>query len=198
MSFLAPNAQLIATLSRWITIKDRDTFSWYNLVCTWFLIGQIGIMPGTLGSLAVFPIYWLIIRYVESVQTAQTIFWVLAFLSFIAGWLAIRKFQMKTQTMDHSSIVIDEVVGMFVTLALSFGWLIKSASFFKSMFNVSALYAPFVAAFLLFRLFDIWKPLIIGTIDTYYKSPLGIILDDVLAGCAAAFTVWLIYMNFVK
>ncbi len=150
-------------------------------------------MPGTLGSLAVFPIYWAIIRYVESIQTAKIILWTLSGVFFVLGWLAIRKFQQKTQTMDHSSIVIDEVIGMLVTLAISFEWLLKSASYFKSMLNINVTYAPFVVAFLLFRLFDIWKPLIIGTIDTYYKSPLGIILDDVLAGCAAAFTVWCIY-----
>ena len=198
MSFLAPNAQLVATLSRWISIPNRETLSWYNLVCTFFLIGQIGMMPGTLGSLAVFPIYILIIKNVESVQTAKMILWICAGVFFISGWLPIRKFQQKTQTMDHTSIVIDEVIGMLVTLAISFEWLIKSASFFKSVLNISVLYSPFIAAFLLFRLFDIWKPLIIGVIDTYYKSPFGIILDDVLAGCAAAFTVWLVYVNFVK
>ena len=193
MSFLAPNAQLVATLSRWISIPKRETLSWYNLVCTFFLIGQIGMMPGTLGSLAVFPIYLILIKHVESIQSAKAILWILAGVFFVVGWLAIRKFQQKTQTMDHSSIVIDEVIGMLVTLAISFEWLVKSATYFKSMLNINVTYAPFIAAFLLFRLFDIWKPLIIGTIDTYYKSPLGIILDDVLAGCAAALTVYCIY-----
>lgn len=193
MSFRAPNPQLVATLSRWISIPKRETLSWYNLVCTFFLIGQIGMMPGTFGSLAVFPIYLLIISNVESIDTAKIILWILAGVGFVVGWLAIRKFQQKTQTLDHSSIVIDEVIGMLVTLAIAFEWLIKSASYFKSMLNINVTYAPFIAAFLLFRLFDIWKPLIIGAIDTHYKSPLGIILDDVLAGCAAAFTIWCIY-----
>lgn len=66
---------------------------------------------------------------------------------------------------DHGGIVWDEFVGVWIALWLApAGW------------------AWLVAGFLLFRLFDIWKPWPIGWVDTRVGGGLGIMLDDVLAG----------------
>lgn len=69
---------------------------------------------------------------------------------------------------DHGRIVIDEIVGQFIALA-SFparpGWLL--------------------AGFLLFRIFDIWKPFPAGRIDERWRTPLGVMTDDVVAGVYA-------------
>ena len=53
-----------------------------------------------------------------------------------------------------------------------------------------------VLAFLLFRVFDIWKPYPIGHIDKKIKNYLGVVLDDLVAGLYAAITVWLILILF--
>jgi len=69
---------------------------------------------------------------------------------------------------DHGRIVVDEVVGQFIALA-SFpalpGWLL--------------------AGFLLFRFFDIWKPYPAGLIDEQWRTPFGVMADDVVAGVYA-------------
>jgi phosphatidylglycerophosphatase A len=69
---------------------------------------------------------------------------------------------------DDKSIVIDEVAGMWLALLLSSGtWLQIGLSF------------------LFFRLFDIWKPSLIGSIDRNVKGGLGVMGDDILAGLCA-------------
>jgi phosphatidylglycerophosphatase A len=73
---------------------------------------------------------------------------------------------------DHGRIVIDEIVGQVIALA-SFparpGWLL--------------------AGFLLFRLFDIWKPFPAGRIDERWRTPFGVMADDVVAGVYANLTL---------
>ena len=77
---------------------------------------------------------------------------------------------------DHPAIVWDEFLGYWLTMLLSpAGW-------------------PWIATgFILFRLFDIWKPWPIGVIDHKVKGGLGIMLDDLLAGAYA-----LIIMQILK
>ena len=69
---------------------------------------------------------------------------------------------------DHGRIVVDEIVGQVIALA-SFparpGWLL--------------------AGFLLFRVFDIWKPFPAGHIDRRWRTPFGVMADDVVAGVYA-------------
>ena len=71
---------------------------------------------------------------------------------------------------DHRSLVIDEFVGQWVAL-------------------LPALFAPWwiaLAGFVLFRLFDVWKPWPIGWLDRRLKSGMGVMVDDVVAGVFAA------------
>jgi len=69
------------------------------------------------------------------------------------------------QVKDPSSIVWDEFVGMWIALfMLPTGWY------------------WLIAAFVLFRIFDIWKPWPIGWLDINLKGGAGIMLDDVAAG----------------
>lgn len=73
---------------------------------------------------------------------------------------------------DHGRIVVDEIVGQFIALA-SFpaqpGWLF--------------------AGFLLFRVFDIWKPFPARRIDERWRTPVGVMTDDVVAGLYANLTL---------
>jgi len=79
---------------------------------------------------------------------------------------------------DHSSIVIDEVAGML--LALSF---------------IPHEVIPYVSAFILFRLFDIWKPWLISWVDQNIKGGLGILLDDLIAGLFAGGIIYAISLS---
>jgi len=79
---------------------------------------------------------------------------------------------------DPSVVIIDEIVGMGISLVfLPKDWRL------------------FVIAFILFRIFDIWKPLFIDNIQNV-KGGLGIMLDDLLAGLYTLFAVHIIRILF--
>jgi len=73
---------------------------------------------------------------------------------------------------DPQEIVIDEVVGQMLTLI--------AIPIYETLYPLPTLYYC-AAAFLLFRLFDIWKPYPISYVDNDVKGALGIMLDDILA-----------------
>lgn len=125
--------------------------------------GLLPWAPGTWGSLLALPVYLVLSPYGPLTYVA----WVLLLLA-VGIYLAGRTAR-ALGVHDHSAIVIDEVVGMMVTLVwVRPGW-----------FAV-------VAGFLLFRFFDIVKPWPIKRIDRDVGGGLGIMLDDVLAGIMAA------------
>jgi len=73
---------------------------------------------------------------------------------------------------DHGRIVVDEIVGQFIALA-----------------SFPAHPAWLLSGFLLFRLFDIWKPFPAGLIDRQWRTPFGVMADDVVAGIYANLTL---------
>ena len=93
------------------------------------------------------------------------------------SWLACSQASQDSQSKDHSSIVIDEVAGMLV--ALSF---------------VAHEIIIYLCAFLLFRLFDIWKPWPISWADKNVEGGLGILLDDLIAGLFAGGIIYAIFI----
>lgn len=125
--------------------------------------------------------------------SAQTLF----LLACLLGIIAVReidKWEAYSNKHDEKWIVIDELVGVWLAMSiLCYGnpslWLTidKSADIWAAM---SALwsgghFAHIMLAFVLFRVFDIWKPSIIGRIDRKLKGGLGVVLDDVAAGIVA-------------
>jgi phosphatidylglycerophosphatase A len=78
---------------------------------------------------------------------------------------------------DNGAIVIDEVAGQWIAL-------IPAALMLPGQLW------PWIAAFTLFRLFDIWKPWPIRWADRSVKGGWGVMLDDLLAGIAAAAGLW--------
>ena len=82
-------------------------------------------------------------------------------------------------TEDPSEIVIDEVAGQWIALlAPSFGFWMMGLDTWNFP------YPGWVGAFLLFRLFDIWKPWLVGRADRRH-DPVGVMLDDIWAGIFA-------------
>ena len=93
------------------------------------------------------------------------------------SWLVCSQASQDSQSKDHSSIVIDEVAGMLV--ALSF---------------VAHELIIYFWAFLLFRLFDIWKPWPVSWADKNVEGGLGILLDDLIAGLFAGGIIYAIFI----
>jgi phosphatidylglycerophosphatase A len=113
---------------------------------------------------------------------AESLF-TLAFALFIIGVFEITKEENRTGIHDPSWIVIDEAVGVWVTLSVSASalrWLPPSAM------NLWLLAAGALGAYLLMLL---WAPSTIGWIRRNVKGGLGVMLDDVLAGFAAGLLV---------
>ena len=142
--------------------------------------GYLRPAPGTWGSLAALPaallIYWLSGPYALSLATV---------LIFLAGVRLTQIEIMESEDHDPSWIVIDEVAGQWIALLpIAFGAFHAGVSPLK-------LWPGILAAFLLFRLFDIWKPWLVGHADRRGDA-LGVMLDDVLAGIFAAIGVALL------
>lgn len=128
--------------------------------------------PGTFGTLIGFPLFWLIAGLSVPVQ-----FTVIAALFFI-GIYFCETTGKALGVSDHGAIVWDEIVAMMLVLTVTpnqWQW--------------------WFVAFLLFRLFDIWKPVPIRQCDAKIKGGLGVMLDDLLAAIYAIISlkalVWL-------
>jgi phosphatidylglycerophosphatase A len=128
--------------------------------------------PGTVGSFVALIVGVALIQVIP----LQTLF-MLTFLITIAGIFEINKYEKLTNSHDDKSIVIDEVAGMWITLMFA----IASA---RTMPYEYAYEISIILSFGAFRLFDIWKPSIIGTIDQKVKGGLGVMGDDIVAGFA--------------
>lgn len=128
--------------------------------------------PGTFGTLAALPLYWLIqdlplISYISVVVIA-----------FIAGIWICEQSAKWLRANDPSAVVWDEIVGYLVTMiAAPSGW------------------QWMVLGFVLFRFFDILKPWPINLADKAIHGGLGIMVDDVVAGLFSLVVIqWLYYV----
>jgi phosphatidylglycerophosphatase A len=139
---------------------------------TFFGSGLSPKAPGTAGSLAALIVGVALLEIVP-MQT----FFMLTLAVTIIGIFEINKYEKATNTHDDKSIVIDEVAGMWITLMLA----VASA---QTMQFAYAYEIAILLSFGAFRLFDIWKPSLIGTIDRKVKGGLGVMGDDLLAGVA--------------
>jgi phosphatidylglycerophosphatase A len=140
------------------------------LLATWFGCGYSPVAPGTAGSLAALAIGILLHEYAG---LSGWHFLVLAALLFFpAIWSAGVTARVK-QLKDPQIVVVDEVLGQWIALAGArpLNW--------KS----------YLAALLLFRLFDIWKPAPARQFEAL-PGGLGINADDAMAGIYAALVLF--------
>jgi len=132
------------------------------LLAAWGPCGYSPVAPGTVGTLGAIPLYLLLSRLSPGAYLFATL--ALTLLGFVAADRAGRYWG----TADASPIVIDEVVGYLVTMALvPFSW--QAA----------------LAGFVLFRVFDVVKPWPASAFDRI-KNGFGVVLDDLAAGVWAA------------
>lgn len=133
-----------------------------TLVVTWFGVGLLPKAPGTWGSLAALPLAWGLVSWGGKGLLVQC-----AVLLFLIGWGLSREYIGRTGVDDPPEVVVDEVVGQ---------WLVLAAAPLDPL--------AYGVAFILFRLFDIWKPWPIRWLDRHYTSGFGVMIDDVAAGIA--------------
>lgn len=124
--------------------------------------GLMPFAPGTWGTLAAIPIYLLLAR------NAWNIYLTCVIVAFIFGVFISDKVARELGVDDHPGIVWDEIVGYLLTMFLA-----PNGIFW------------IITGFILFRLFDIWKPQPIKWVDKHVHGGWGIMLDDLLAAIPA-------------
>ncbi len=151
-----------------------------GIITTFFYVGHLRPAPGTWGSLAALPAGWALHMLGGPVLLGLGII-----ASFTLGWWATHLETKDKDDHDPSEIVIDEVAGQWIAiLPISLGAAHVGA-------DILNLWPGWISAFVLFRLFDILKPGLIGRADRRGDA-LGVMLDDIIAGISAALGVVLL------
>ncbi|MGD8343871.1 MAG: phosphatidylglycerophosphatase A [Desulfobacterales bacterium] len=132
------------------------------LLATGFFIGYVPVAPGTFGTLIGLPLCYLL----SGIQIGLSVILVALFIG-LSITLASAAEKILSQK-DAAQIVIDEIAGLLVT-------------FVGLPFNLQTA----VLGFIIFRVFDILKPVPIGWLDTRVSGGSGIVVDDVVAGIYA-------------
>lgn len=144
-------------------------------------------MPGTMGSVLFTLIWWLLLQHIP--PYTQSILWI---ISSLISYPMIKHTIQKLNIHDAKQIVIDEFIGMWLTL------LCIPLFATLSSIPIKPQQMPYLVmtAFILFRFFDILKPIPINLIDEKIKNPWGVLLDDIVAGIFAGCCL-LILLNYL-
>jgi phosphatidylglycerophosphatase A len=142
------------------------------LIATWFGCGYAPKAPGTAGSLAALIIAIALYHFAGSERGTLLL---LAAILLAPGIWAAGVVAKETNLTDPHIVVVDEVIGQWITLAGS------------ATFN----WKTWLAAFVLFRLLDIWKPAPVRQLENL-PGGWGIVADDVMAGLYGALAIFVL------
>jgi phosphatidylglycerophosphatase A len=142
------------------------------LIGTWFGCGYSPVAPGTAGSLAAIVIA---IALYYSIDAGRGTLLVLAAILLAPGIWAADVVARQTNTIDPHIVVVDEVIGQWITLAGA----------------VTVNWKSWLTAFILFRLLDIWKPAPARQLESL-PGGWGIVADDVMAGIYGALAIFVL------
>ena len=131
------------------------------------MIGKIKYAPGTIASLVTCLIFLFLINF-----SNFTFIFLITLVIFLYSFMAINNSFDEFKSDDPQEIVIDEVVGQMLPLLF--------IPIYETLYHLPTIYYC-VASFLLFRLFDIWKPYPVSYVDNNVKGASGIMFDDILA-----------------
>ena len=131
------------------------------------MIGKIKYAPGTFASLATCLLFLLLINIFNF-----TVIFLITLIIFCYSFVALNNSFDVFRSEDPQEIVIDEVVGQMLPLL--------AIPIYETLYPLPTIYYC-VSAFILFRLFDVWKPYPISYVDNNIKGSLGIMLDDIFA-----------------
>ena len=149
-----------------------------KFISTFFYVGFFRPAPGTWGSLA-----GVILAYIFLQLTNFLAFCFLLIISILIGFWTTKKYiEQNPEKSDPSEVVIDEVIGQWIAI-LPIGYIFQ-----LEQTNTEKLWIFWLWAFVSFRFFDIVKLGLVGWADKL-GGALGVILDDILAGVAAAITL---------
>ena len=129
----------------------------WRFVATFFYLGKLPFAPGSWGSLGAL-LLWLLLPISFSIHLSVIVF------LFVLGVYSSNKMAKYLNDHDPSEVVIDEAVGMGI-----------------SLFMLPHSFGLYLLAFVLFRIFDVLKPSFIYRVQDL-PGGWGIMLDDVLAG----------------
>ena len=156
----------------------------FNLFfCTLVIVGKIKFAPGTIASLIACLLFLLSINIFGIL-----ILFFCTIVIFCYSFVAINSSFDSLNTNDPQEIVVDEVVGQMLPLL--------AIPIYENLYLAPKEYYC-AAAFVLFRLFDIWKPFPISYVDNNTKGAFGIMFDDILAGVYAfiALTIMFFFLG---
>jgi phosphatidylglycerophosphatase A len=142
-----------------------------HFIALGFGSGLVPKAPGTMGTLAGLALYWLLALVLPPLAIAF-----LAIPLFFAGVWACDVTGRDLGAQDHGAMVFDEIVAFLPLAAIS-----------------SASLALQALAFVLFRLFDIWKPFPIRLVERNVKGGFGVMVDDLIAA-AYAYVVFILFI----
>ena len=154
-----------------ITIKTP-----WQFIASGFGSGLSPVAPGTMGTLASMPFWFLFASYLPIWAYIAVII-----IAALAGIIICQKASDELGVHDHGGIVWDEFVGLWIT-----------------MICVPVSWPNAILGFLIFRFFDVLKPWPIKIIDEKITGGFGIMLDDILAGIFSLITmqillIWIIH-----
>lgn len=156
-------------------MKNNDKLSEFGLarlIGNFFFLGRSPFIPGTVGTLGGLLLYY-------PLRNNIVIHAITMVIVFIVGTWSARQMCVKLSNNDPQEVVIDEVVGMLITL-----------------FLIPCSFTTVIIGFFLFRIFDIIKPSPIRNLEKI-KNGYGVMLDDVLAGVFANIVLQIIYYSFL-
>jgi phosphatidylglycerophosphatase A len=160
--------------------EQKDT--WLDRLClvylTWFGVGYVPRAPGTFGTIAALPMLW----FLQSLAVPFTPQVLLVFLMTLAACAAAERVQTRRGLQDPQWIIIDEVIGMFITTLI-----VAPRSLLE-----------WALAFGAFRFFDIVKLWPASYFDREVKNGAGTILDDVVSGFMAGLFVYGVAHFFLR
>jgi phosphatidylglycerophosphatase A len=156
-----------------------NKFKWFLI--TGFFSGLLPKAPGTWGSLVATILAAIIIYFLPNPHTT---IWLLIVLFSIIGFKFINEYEENGGVHDDKRIVIDEFVGVLISIGLF-------ASLKEDMF------IKLFLAFISFRILDIWKPSVIKKVDQMPKA-LGVMGDDILAGIFGGILAGILYTTYLK
>ena len=161
-------------------MQKFNKFKWFLL--TGFFSGLMPKAPGTWGSVVGVIIAYLVILFMPNPNITILL---LAVLFTIIGYKLTNEYEKISHIHDDKRIVIDEIAGVLISIGVLGN--LKQDTLLK-----------LILAFIAFRLFDIWKPSIIGKIDEKAPGGLGVMGDDIVAGAFGGILAGILYMAYLK